>query len=107
MNLQVYNFYKIQIDTEDDLKLLENLKPQAVVSVKCDNLIAEKTKQQIQSLKDKIIDSRIILVKKVEDARESTELTLTVDHLARFVDCCKANIEFSTLLEEELSEVCK
>jgi hypothetical protein len=48
------------------------------------------------------------LVKKFEEVGEgSEELNLTVDHLARFVECCKANIELSTLLEEELSEVCK
>jgi DNA repair exonuclease SbcCD nuclease subunit len=103
-----YNFYKIQIDSEKDLKLLENLKPQAVVSIKCDSSVVDKTKQQLQKLKDRILESRIILVKKFEEVGESSEeLTLTVDHLARFVDCCKANIEFSTLLEEELCEVCK
>lgn len=103
-----YNFYKIQIDSEKDLKLLENLKSQAVVSIKCDSSVVDKTKQQLQKLKDKILEARIILIKKFEETGESSEeLNLTVDHLARFVDCCKANIEFSTLLEEELCEVCK
>ena len=106
-NPYAYNFYKIQVDSENDLRLFENLKPQAVVSVKCDSSIVEKTKARLQDLKDKVIESRIILVKKFEEATESEELDLTVDHLARFVDCCKANIEFSTLLEEELCEVCK
>jgi DNA repair exonuclease SbcCD nuclease subunit len=106
-NPYAYNFYKIQVDSENDLRLFENLKPQAVVSVKCDSSVVEKAKARLQDLKDKIIESRIILVKKFEEATEAEELNLTVDHLARFVDCCKANIEFSTLLEEELCEVCK
>lgn len=107
-NPYAYNFYKIQIDTENDLRLLEGLKSQAVVSIKCDSSVVDKTKQRLQELKDKILESRIILIRKFEEAGEdSEELNLTVDHLARFVDCCKANIEFSTLLEEELCEVCK
>ena len=32
---------------------------------------------------------------------------LTVDHLARFVECCKNNIDNSAILEEELAEICK
>jgi DNA repair exonuclease SbcCD nuclease subunit len=106
-NPYAYNFYKIQIDTEADLKRLNKLKNNAVVSVKCESTLADKVKQYIQELSDKIIESRIILVKKYDEAVESPELDLSVDHLARFIECCKANIELSTMLDEELSEVCK
>jgi DNA repair exonuclease SbcCD nuclease subunit len=102
-----YNFYKIQIDTEADLAVLNTLKNQAVISVKCESSLADKVKQHIQDLQDKIVDSRIILTKKFEEAVEATELDLSVDHLARFIECCKANIEGTNLLDEELSEVCK
>ena len=66
-------------------------------------------KQKLSSLTN-IIESRIILVKKYGESAESAEtsaLDLSVDHLARFIECCKANIEGNTLLDEELSEVCK
>lgn len=107
-NPYAYNFYKIQVDTEQDLSLLDTLKPNAVVSVKCDSKLIEKVKQRITELKDIILESRIILVKTFEElSEESLGLDLSVDHLARFVECCKANIEFTSLLEEELSEVCK
>lgn len=106
-NPYAYNFYKIQIDSELDLKLLSNLKPHAVVSIKCDSSLLEQTKKCLDELKDKIVESRVILVKKFEETSESTELDLSVDHLARFVECCKANIEYSTLLEEEIGQVCK
>lgn len=102
-----YNFYKLCINTEEDLSVLSRLKNNAVISVKCEHTLVEKTKQYIANLKDKIVESRIILVKTHEATSETAELDLTVDHLARFVDCCKASIENSTILEEELSEICK
>jgi len=107
-NPYAYNFYKIQIDTEQDIKLLSTLKNNAIVSIKCDSVLVEKVKQRLTELKDTIIESRIILVKKFETYSDNTvELDLSVDHLARFIECCKTNIENSSLLDEELGEVCK
>lgn len=105
-NPYAYNFYKIQIDGENDLCQLDSLKNNAVVSIKCDQAMIEKTKQKIDTL-DNIIESRIIMTKQYTEAAESSELDLTVDHLARFIECCKASIENSSLLDEELSEICK
>lgn len=107
-NPHAYNFYKIQIDNKNDFRQLENLKAQSVVSIKCEQSLIEEVKQKIAAC-DNIIESRIILVKRYEEIAdtESSELDLTVDHLARFIECCKATIENSTLLDEELSEICK
>lgn len=106
-NPYAYNFYKIQIDCESDILCLEQLKNQAVVSIKCEQTLAEKVKQKISTL-DNIIESRIILIKKYEESLGNvTELDLTVDHLARFIECCKTNIEGTSILDEELSEICK
>lgn len=102
-----FNFYKIQIDTESDIGQLRNLKQRAVVSIKCDSTLVEKTKQVISELAN-ILESRIIIIKKYEEVTtEDSTIDLTVDHLARFIECCRANIEVSTLLEEELAEICK
>ena len=105
-NPYAYNFYKIDINAESDLVYLENLKPNAAISIKCVQGLVEKTRQKIEETPN-IIESRVMLVRQYEDVAETTELDLTVDHLTRFIECCKANIESSTLLEEELSEICK
>jgi DNA repair exonuclease SbcCD nuclease subunit len=106
-NPYAYNFYKLQIDCENDMLCLDHLKNNAVVSIKCEQSLVEKVKQKIEAT-DTIIESRIILVKHYEESTESSqEMDLTVDHLARFIECCKATLENSTLLEEELSEICK
>ena len=106
-NPHAYNFYKLQIDCESDIWCLDKLKNNAVLSIKCEQSLAETVKQKLNTLNN-VIESRIILTKKFEESSENTtELDLSVDHLARFVECCKSNIEYSTLLEEELSEICK
>ena len=106
-NPYAYNFYKIQIDAESDISQLYSLKNNAVVSIKCEQHIMEEVKQIIAAI-DNIIESRIIMTKQyTETADESTEIDLSVDHLSKFIECCKAAIENSTLLDEELSEICK
>lgn len=107
-NPYALNFYKIQINTEQDLLLLENLKANAIVSVKCNEMLIDKTKSKLVELQGAILESRIIVIKQLAEASDSiTVEDLTVDHLARFVECCKANIELSNILVEELAEVCK
>ena len=105
-NPYAYNFYKIDINTEADLTVLEKLKTNAVVSVKCVQGLVEKVRQKIEETSN-IIESRVILVRQYEEVAEVTEMDLSVDHLARFIECCKSTIENSTILEEELSEICK
>ena len=106
-NPYAYNFYKVQIDTESDICQLDGLKNNAVVSIKCEQRFIEVVKQKVATI-DNIIESRIIMTKQyTETAEDAVELDLSVDHLSRFIECCRANIENSTLLEEELSEICK
>jgi hypothetical protein len=107
-NPYAFNFYKLEINNEFDLKLLDTLKPNAVVSIKCDSTVLDKTKQKVQAADGAIIESRIIVVKKYETSNEgSLDVDLSVDHIARFIECCKANIEDTVLLDEEINEVCK
>jgi DNA repair exonuclease SbcCD nuclease subunit len=106
-NPYAYNFYKVQISSKDDLKILSSFKNQAVVSIKCESTLIDVVKQQIQNCKN-IVESRIILMKCWEETSDSsTETDLFIDHLARFVDCCKSCIDNTYLLEEELNEICK
>ena len=107
-NPYAYNFYKIQINCDKDLSILETLKQRAIVSIKCDSNIANVTKQKLSDLQNKILESRLILIKKYEESGEATqELDLSVDHIARFIECCKSSLENTAILEEEISEICK
>ena len=63
---------------------------------------------EIEANSDKIIESRVITVRELVVGTEEADITdLTVDHLARFVECCKNNIDNSAILEAELAEICK
>lgn len=106
-NPHAYNFYKVQIETEQDLTILNTLKNQAVLSIKCDSALIDVTKQYLSTLQDKVLEFRLITVRKPEANIDVTELDFSVDHLARFVECCKSTIENTNILEEELSEICK
>jgi DNA repair exonuclease SbcCD nuclease subunit len=102
-----FNFYKVQIDTDQDLKLIDMFKNNAVVSIKCDSTMLEKTKQKLAATSN-IVEHRIIIIKNYDIAsEETTDIDFSVDHLARFIECCKANIEDTVLLDEEISEICK
>jgi DNA repair exonuclease SbcCD nuclease subunit len=106
-NPYAFNFYKIQIETEPDITQLFHLKQRSVVSIKCDTALADRVRQTISELPN-IFESRIIVTKKYEETdTESSNLDLSVDHLAKFIDCCRASIGASNLLEEELAEICK
>ena len=105
-NPYAYNFYKIDINTEADIQILSTLKNNAVVSIKCTQNLIGQVRRQIEETPN-IIESRVILVRQYEEVTDTVELVLTIDHLTRFIECCKASIEHSTILEEELSEICK
>lgn len=106
-NPHAYNFYKLQIDSESDIYSLEQLKNNAILSIKCEQSLVETVKQKISTLEN-ILESRLIITKKyVESTEALEEIDLSVDHLARFIEYCKATIENSTILEEEIAEVCK
>lgn len=106
-NPYAYNFYKLQIDNESDLVCLNNLKNHAVLSIKCEQSLVEAVKQKINTL-DNVVESRLIITKKyTENSVAAEEIDLSVDHLARFIEYCKATIENTTILEEEIAEVCK
>jgi DNA repair exonuclease SbcCD nuclease subunit len=106
-NPYAYNFYKLYINTEADLSIFSTLKSNAVLSIKCESTLLDAVKQEVALNKDKIAETRIIIVKNQEMSKELATLDLYVDHIARFIDCCKATLDNTKVLEEELAEVCK
>ena len=107
-NPYAFNFYKLEINSIDDIHKLNELKNQAVISIKCKNTLLNDVKTAIEANTDKIVESRIITIRELSTESQEIDITdLTVDHLARFVECCLNNIENSTILEEELAEICK
>lgn len=107
-NPHAFNFYKVDILTEDDLNLLTTVKPNAVISIKCLDKYIETAREKITQ-NSNILDTRIILVKTFGASEEQTVniSDLTVDQCVKFAECCRAKLENTPILEAELAEILK
>ncbi len=107
-NPYAFNFYKLDILKESDLEVLNSLKPNAVVSIKCtDKLIS--TVRNLITNNSNIIESRLIMFKTfVEEDSTTVDISdLTVDQCVKFAECCREKLEASPILEAELAEILK
>jgi len=108
-NPHAFNFYKIEVLNEQDLDKFDNIKNNSALSITCKDSLISKLQQKLNSLADKIIAQRIIRAKVFADSSdvEIDISDLTVDHIARFCECCREKIENTPILEAELAEICK
>lgn len=107
-NPKAYNFYRLEINIPEDLWNIKHLKPNAVVSFKCAESYVDDLRKYIETEVENITDYRIIITHECKTATVTdTTINLAIDHVARFIECCRSNIENSSLLESELAEVCK
>jgi DNA repair exonuclease SbcCD nuclease subunit len=107
-NPYALNFYKIDILTEDDLKLLNTVKSNAVISIKCLDTYIETVREKVAQ-NSNILDTRIILIKTFDETEEQTVdiSDLAVDQGVKFAQCCREKLDNTPILEAELAEILK
>lgn len=105
-NPYALNFYKIQIDKKEDINALYNLKPNAVLTIKCIDILEEMTRNVISSIKD-IIEYRIIQYSRDIIGDNNEIIINAVDHLDQFKKFILESLGHSDIVKEELSEVCR
>ena len=106
-NPYAFNFYKLEINTKADLAVLNKLSNNAVVSIKCRDILVAEVKELIASLPN-IIESRVVITREAANGETTEDITdLTVDQYVKFAECCREKLENNTILEEELSEILK
>ena len=108
-NPYAFNFYRLEINNLFDAAKLKHLKNNAVVSLKCRTSLVEEVQKILKEVPT-IIDSRMIVIRDqvlTEGVSSANLDSLTMDHLTKFVECCKEKIENSALLDAELAEVLK
>lgn len=102
------NFYKIDINTSNDLKSLLKLKSNPIMTLSCKEGLVEECREFVESnLKDAIY--KVVIVKDenfTQSTLDSKELS-QLDHIELFEVKCKEVIDNNDILEEELSEICK
>lgn len=110
-NPHAFNFYKIEIKNDEDLKQLYKLKNNAVVSLRCEESIVSKTRGIISTLNN-IVEHRLVSYKNTvsTDENKLTDANLKVtDHLKQFYDFILKNVDESAVptdvLKEELNKV--
>lgn len=107
-NPYAFNFYKIDILADTDLSLLDEVKTNAVVSIKCVDKYLEIVKKKINQ-NPNIIETRTILIKTFDESTEnSIDISdLAVDQRIKFAECCRAKLDNTPILEAELAEILK
>ena len=107
-NPHAFNFYKIDILTESDLNLLDTVKPNAVISLKCLDTYVDAAKEKIAT-NINILDARMVLIKTFNEADEQeVDISdLAVDQCVKFAQCCREKLDNTPILEAELAEILK
>lgn len=108
-NPYAFNFYKLEINNENDLKILANLKSNSVLSIKCNEEYIDKLKERLEDIKDYLVETRITLTRTTVPSHTENSLTenISTNYLDKFIEFCNANIDNTDILQFELSEVCK
>ena len=102
------NFYKIEINEMRDISKLDDLKDNAVLSIKCREDLADEVRKHLAELN--IIESKLMLYSNVvaEDTTTLRDISVS-DHLIKFRDFILSRDDISNIdvFKEELLEVCK
>ena len=106
-NPYAFNFYKIEINKEFDLKTLNQLKRGAVLSIKCVDTLEQQVRDILNN-KD-VIEYKIILTKDKNQEANAEVKFECVDHLKQFIDfmLSREDLDNIEIVKEELAEVCK
>ena len=105
VNPYAFNFYKIRIEHDYDLKQLDNLKSNAVVSIVCADTLCDLVNNEIKSIEN-IIESRLLLTHAESNAVDLDSFNFkSNDHIKQFIDFVQRTLEPSAALSDELARL--
>ena len=106
-NPYALNFYKIDIEKESDLKVLDRIKDNAVISIKCLETLKESLMKKLEN-NSKIVTYKVIYTRERTDVEVEDTIDLgSNDHLKQFKDFIIELLGNTDVVKEELMEVCK
>lgn len=106
-NPYAFNFYKLDINFEQDIRVIKTLKDNSVISIKCLDTLIDNLKEALDFHKDKVAEYRITTFKELTNIEIDNIEDFNVDYIQKFIDFCKEKIDNTEVLETELSEVCR
>lgn len=102
-----FNFYKLDINEEQEFSKLYALKNNAVVTIRCEESLVETLRNTLNSISN-IVDYRVISYKKEHSGEQgkidSTSLN-NIDYLEQFTDFILNHIGSDEIVKEELSAI--
>ena len=103
-----FNFYKFEIKKANEIKNINKVKKNAVVSVVCTKDLFTDCKDALEK-NSNIITHRLAARSEVIDTTHSIDIEEIrgTDHIQRLIQFCHNNIENTEILEAELAEICK
>ena len=106
-NPYAFNFYKLELLTEASLTVLNKLRSNAVLSIKCPVTLVAQIRESLMNIPN-VIEFRIMAIQEASDTSEGEGIeSLVVDQYAKFAECCRLKLDNTQLLEEELAEILK
>lgn len=105
-NPYAFNFYKIEVNTEADIKQLDKTKSNAALIIKCNAKLIDSLKKHISTMTN-VVESRIITThEELTGDQGSEEISISgVDHLEQFKIFCLEHIGNYDVVREEIEEV--
>lgn len=104
-----YNFYKLEFDSIEPLKLYVDLNSNMVLSIKIpEHLVLEA--REILENSPNVKEFRLISVSNLSESGEDAckeEIIASVNHLDEFIKFINESFEVTDAMREELREVCK
>lgn len=105
INPEAFNFYKININTKNDIKLLNKLKNNAVVSIICEESLIQEVNNNLKKNK-KITDSRLTVFYNYSCTSEGDIQTILVDdYTKQFINLAKEKLTNTPILDNELARL--
>lgn len=105
-----FNFYKLDITSSLDMVRLENLKNNAVVSVRCLDTLLDQVKEKITNLPN-IVESRLVIYRDQTPANmEGEEKIIDLsnsNYLDQFTGFIRGHLGEGPVVMHELSEICR
>lgn len=103
-------FYKLDIEKAADIAVLDGIKNNAVLSLRCVPDLLKDLHEKLSELQNNVITARVISLLEQKESAENTISILQdlkVNHLEKLLQFCKAKLPNTDVLEAELAELCK
>ena len=106
-NPYAFNFYKVEITSRNQISMLSDLGPNAVVSIKCLPTLVDELKNSLVGMDNISIYRLTTIVDSTKTSEvEISELT-SVNYLTQFYEYMHSIMDNTDILEEELQHVIK